>query len=547
MSEDNERSAPPQPRQRRKTRFTVLANLGWVLSGCILTILLISDPLDLHPVDTWLHDLLSHEQREGEPQGAEGRGNVLFYRHPMDPTITSPVPAKDEMGMDYLPVYADQPQGGSRGAVLFYRHPMDPTITSPVPAKDEMGMDYLPVYSDGAAGADSGETVVAIDPVMVQNMNVQVATVEKRDITHHVRTVGYLDYDQQRMVSITTKYSGWIEKVHVNYVGEPVSMGQPLFEIYSPELVQTEQELLSALEYARRIQGAPEEVRRRAEDLVEAARTRLSYWDITAQQVDQLERQGKVVRTLTVTAPTSGVVMMRMPGLEGMAVKPGMELFHIVGVSNLWLSVEVFEGQLAFLNVGSRAQVTLSYFPGETFTGRVRFIEPEVSEKTRTVPLMVEVPNRNGKLKAGMFATVVFEPVVGEQVVTVPSLAILRTGERNIVIVELGPGRFAPREIVLGHEGPVYAEVLEGLEAGERIVTSAQFLIDSEANLREAIQKMIAQRQQELESPAAQEPGAGHQPETRSNDPGQHEVPGGSGRGNGEGGSAGHPEADHAQ
>jgi len=395
---------------------------------------------------------------------------------------------------------ASSGSGGGDREILFYRNPMDPTVTSPVPAKDSMGMDYVPVYSDEVDGSGQPQgamgdgPVVSIDPVTVQNMNVQTALVERRTVTREIRTVGYLEYDQQKMVSVTTKYPGFIEKVYVNYKGQPVRKGEPLFEIYSPELVQTEQELLSALEYAQRMENAPEDARRRAESLVEAARQRLSYWDITPSQVDELEKAGKVHRTLTVTSPSSGVVMMRMPGLEGMATKPGMELFHIANLSSLWLNVEVFEDQLAWVHEGSMADVTLSYFPGEHFTGRVRYIEPEVSEKTRTVSLMLEVPNRSRKLKSGMYATVVFRPAAARAAVAVPDQSVLRTGERNVVIVALGDGRFAPRDVTLGAAGEGYVQVLTGLQAGERIVTSSQFLIDSESNLKEAIQKMIEQK-----------------------------------------------------
>jgi Cu(I)/Ag(I) efflux system membrane fusion protein len=440
----------------------------------------------------------------------------------MDPTISSPVPTEDNMGMAYIPVYAEEPAGSSSGTgeILFYRNPMDPTITSPVPAEDDMGMAYIPVYADAGGESSADGPVVRIDAATVQNMNVQFERAERNDITHHIRTVGYFEYDQERMVSITTKYSGWIEKVHVNYVGEKVSQGQPLFEIYSPELVQTEQELLSALGYARQMAGTPEDVRVRAENLVAAARTRLSYWDITPEQIERLEQEGRVVRTLTVTAPSSGVVMMRMPGLEGMSVKPGMELFHIAGVQSLWLNVEVFEGQLAFVDVGSRADVSLSYFPGTDFSGVVRFIAPEVSEKTRSISLLLEVPNANGKLKAGMFATVLFEPVIRRQAVTVPRLAVIRTGERDVVILQREPGRFVPRVVRVGHEGLISTEILEGVEEGDLVVTSGQFLIDSESSLQAAIQKMIEARNLEAtqskaapsaeESDASAHEGAGH-------------------------------------
>jgi len=341
---------------------------------------------------------------------------------------------------------------------------------------------------------------------------VVTAEVVRRDLSREIRTVGYLDYDQEKMVSVTTKYPGFVEKVYVNYVGEPVRKGQPLFEIYSPELVQTQEELVSAIAYARKLEGEPESARQRAEALVDAARRRLSFWDISAAQVETLEATGTPQRTLTVSAPSSGVVMMRMAGLEGMSVRPGMELFHLADLSTLWLSVEVFEDQLSWLRPGSEAEISLSYFPGERFQGRVRFVEPQVQEKTRTVGLRIEVPNRDGRLRAGMYATVRFAPVVAHDVVTVPSLAVLRTGERNVVVVATGSGRFAVREVRLGAAGEREVEVLSGLEAGEQVVTSAQFLIDSESNLREAVQKLLASRREaSTEKPSAEADGhAGH-------------------------------------
>jgi RND family efflux transporter MFP subunit len=393
-------------------------------------------------------------------------------------------------------------RGGGQGApsksgereILFYRNPMNPTITSPVPSKDEMGMDYVPVYADEAGPAVDEGTMVTINPVVIQNMNVQSVMVERRDLNQEIRTVGYLEYDQGRMVTVTTKYSGWVEKVYVNYLGEPVKMGQPLFEIYSPELVQTERELLSAIEYARKFDTSSTEAGRRANALVDSARERLRYWDISPIQIDNLERTGEVFRTLQVVAPASGLVMKRMPGLEGMAVRPGMEVYHIADLRSLWLSVEVFEHQVALIDIGSAAEIELAYLPGEVFRGTVRFIEPEFSEATRTLRMKIEVSNPGGRLRAGMFATVRFHPTAARQALVVPTQAVLRTGQRNVVIVDLGDGSFAPRDVQTGHEGGGYVEILEGLNEGDRIVTSSQFLIDSESNLQAAVQKMIAQR-----------------------------------------------------
>ena len=455
MTRDTEAS----PRRSKGRGRRLLGNLGWVLSGVVLTLVLIANPLRIHSLDQWIHGFLSRRHARGSD------------------------------------VYAPAAERGDKGRnVAFYRNPMNPAITSPVPAKDEMGMDYVPVYEDEAEEAAGQGATVTIDPGVAQNMNVRVQSVERRDLKREIRTVGYLEYDQQKMVSVTTKYPGWVEQVFVNYIGEPVEKGQQLFRVYSPELVQTQQDLLSALAFARRMEAAPEDARRRAQSLVDSARQRLAYWDIAPAQVDRLISTGEPLRTLVVTAPADGVVMKRMEGLEGMAVRPGMELFHIADLSSLWLSVEVFEDQLAWLKPGSEAEISLSYFPGETFTGRVRFVEPQVTEKTRTVPLRLEVPNRDGRLRSGMYATVRFQPVVAKDAVVVPELAVLRTGERNVVVVQTGKGRFAPREVVLGRRGEGSVEVTSGLQAGEEIVTSAQFLIDSESNLREALQKMVAAR-----------------------------------------------------
>ena len=406
------------------------------------------------------------------------------------PRIVEPEPGT--CPIDGLPlVLVETDPGADDQVVLFYRNPMNPTVTSPVPAKDSMGMDYVPVYANQAG---AGGATVRIDPAVVQTMNVRTATADRRDLVRPIRTVGYLDFDQQRMVTVTPKYSGWIEKVYVNYVGEQVRKGQPLFEVYSPELVQTEQELLSAIQFAGEMDSAPDDARQRALSLVESARQRLRYWDVSEEQLQELEERGEVFRTLTVTAPSNGMVMMRMAGLEGMAVQPGMELFHIADLRSLWVSVELFEEQLAAVSPGSEAKIELSYFPGETFKGRVRFIEPALSEATRTARARIEVPNRTGRLRKGMYATVDLRPIAVEGAIAIPNQAVLRTGQRNVVIVALPEGRFRPMNVTVGIEADGYIQVLEGLEAGTEVVTSAQFLLDSESSLQEAVQKMVAER-----------------------------------------------------
>ncbi len=555
MSERPHDSEPTVATPRRSGARRRLANLGWLLGGAILAILLVVDPLGIHPLDTWLHDLIGHDPTAGmtsdvHDHGDANPGDATLWTCGMHPEVILDEPGQCPIcGMNLVPLDGGDPVGsqatavplaatewtcelhpdivedapgecpiggrpllpvanekqakptepGAEREILYYQHPHEPGVLSDVPAKDAMGMDFVPVYADEAPRGD-GATVI-IDAGVVQNMNVVTAVVETQDLARQIRTVGYLDYDQQKMVSVTTKYNGFIERVYVNYIGEPVTRGQALFEIYSPELVQTQEELLSALSFARRLADAPPEARRRAEALVDAARTRLGFWDIGEGQIRSLVETGKAERTLTVRSPGSGVVMMRMPGLEGMAVKPGMELFHIADLSTLWLSVEIFEDQLPWLEIGSPAEIELSYFPGELFTGRVRFVEPQLDEKTRTVGLRIEVPNPRGRLRAGMYATVRFRPVAARDAVVVPSIALMRTGERNVVIVAEGEGRFTPREVVVGAQGDRSVQILSGLRPGERIVTSAQFLLDSESNLREAIQKLIAAKSRNATPP----------------------------------------------
>jgi RND family efflux transporter MFP subunit len=524
----------PTAATRGSARIAAVAGL---VAGVLVTTFLLVDPLQLTGLDERLRGA-QHEHTEDATVEA-------LWTCPMHPTVIEPEPGSCPIcGMDLVPMETDDDAAGHSpddvdelwtcpmhpdviqaepgqcpvcGMDLvametdddaaghspddvgeLWTCPMHPDVIQPEPGQCPIcGMDLVPMETEGDEPAAAAEdprqrATVRIDPTVVQNMNVTTETVARRDIRRSIRTVGYLDYDEDHMVTVTTKVPGFVEKVHVNYIGQPVNRGEPLFEIYSPELVQTQQELLSAMTYARRLADAPDGARQRAESLVDAARQRLDYWDISDDQIASLEERGQIVRTLTVTAPSSGLVMKRMHGLEGMRIQPGMDVIHIAGLDTLWLTVEIYENQLPWVGEGTPATITLTYFPGETFRGRVRYIEPEVSEATRTIQLTLEVPNPGRKLRVGMYATVVFDPVLVSDAVTVPSQAVLRTGTRDVVVIALGNGRFAPREVVLGREGEGFVQILEGLEAGERIVTSAQFLIDSESNLREAVRKMAA-------------------------------------------------------
>jgi len=394
------------------------------------------------------------------------------------------------------------PDGSADRAEPLWTCPMHPQVVENQPGSCPIcGMDLVESEDEPASGghvSDDGDPgshspVVHIDPSVIQKMNVTTEPVGRHDIIRQIRAVGHLDYDLEGMVTVTTRYSGFVESVYVDSVGQPVRRGDRLFDVYAPELVQTQRELLSAIRYANSLSGAPGDVERRARELVTAARTRLEYWDLSEEQIRSIESEGTVQRTITVFAPSDGIVMQRTHGLEGMAIQPGMDVIHIADLSKLLLTAEVFENQLRWVTVGSPATIDITYLPGETIVGRVRFIEPEVREQTRTINLIIEVPNPGGRLKVGMYATVLFEPVAVSDAVAVPTQAVLRSGERQVVVMALGEGRFAPREVRIGVEGDDgFVQVLDGLSAGDVVVTSAQFLIDSESNLRAAISKMVS-------------------------------------------------------
>ena len=444
---------------------------------------------------------------DADAQPAERK--IKYWRAPMDPTYIRDKPGKSPTGMDLIPVYEDEAPAQAAPAgerkIKYWRAPMDPTYIRDKPGKSPMGMDLIPVYEDDAGEAPAGW--VQIDPGFVQNIGVQAETVARRDIPFTIRTVGTLGYADERVAWVTTKYDGWIEKVYVNYVGEVVKKGQKLFEIYSPQLVTTQKEYLQALDYARQLaQEDYPDIAARARSLVESAHERLKYWDIADDQIAELVQTREPKRTLAVTSNADGIVVQKMDqALEGMFVKAGMNLYKIADLSTIWAEVEVFEHQAPWLKLGQRARLELPYEPGRTYTGRVRYIYPFLSNKTRTLRGSIELPNPGLTLRADMYANVTFDVPSARNVIAVPSEAVIRSGRRDLVVVEMGEGRFQVREVALGVSGDGLFEVTRGLSEGDRIVVSAQFLIDSESNLKEAIRKLVS----ETAEPAAKgEPGA---------------------------------------
>lgn len=426
------------------------------------------------------------------------QGKILYYRDPMDRPYYSAEPKKDEMGMDYIPVYEGEENSGqappppaapaAKGKILYYRNPMGLPDTSPVPKKDSMGMDYIPVY-EGEAADETG--TVKIGLAKVQKLGVQSAPVERRTLARTIRAVGTVQADERRLYIVNTKFEGWIDKLYVNATGETVRRGQPLMEIYAPELVVAEREYLLAWRSLQDMAGAGAEIRRSTSQLAQAALQRLSNWDISADQVKRLQRAGNVTRTLTLRAPADGTVMEKM-AVEGMHFTAGDPLYRIADLSSVWLTAEVFEQDIGTLRRGQEATIALNAYPGTDFAGKVDFIYPTVSQETRTGKVRIVVPNVDGRLKTGMYANVSVKTAVGDgPVLAVPDSAVIDSGTRKAVLIERGEGTFEPREVKLGAHADDFYEVRQGLAGGERVVVSANFLIDAESNLRAALKAFI--------------------------------------------------------
>ena len=381
-----------------------------------------------------------------------------------------------------------QPDSTER-KIKYWVAPMDPTYIRKNPGKSPMGMDLVPVYEDGSDDSDTG--AVRIDPVTVQSMGVRTARVSRGPIKTSIRTIGRISYDEERVEHIHTKISGWVEELFVKTSGEKIVRNQPIISIYSPELVASEEEYLQALSYKEKVSGSSlVDVVSGAETLIESSRRRLLLMDLSTEQIKALEERGEVQREMVLRSQTTGIVIKNNV-FEGMKVNPGMELFTIADLSRVWAIASVYEYELPFLKVGQETVMSLPYEPGTTYRGKVTFIYPYLSPKTRTVQVRMEFDNADLKLKPDMYADVIITTKTEEDVLKVPSEAILRTGYRNIVITSLPGNKFLPKEVKLGPEGEDMTQIISGLEEGETIVTSGQFLIDSESNLKEAINKML--------------------------------------------------------
>jgi len=362
---------------------------------------------------------------------------------------------------------------------LYYRNPMGAPDTSPVPKKDSMGMDYIPVYVDEI---DDGNTV-KVSMGKIQRAVVRFAEVESRPLARDVRAVGTVQFDERKQTVVSTKYEGWIELLLVDATGTMVKRGQALARVYSPELVVVQQEyaaLKGNLGLAHRDhQGT-------IEGLADGALQRLRNLDVPAGEIARLQREAKPSRLVTLHSPFSGVVTEKMV-FAGARFMPGDPLYRIADTSTMWLIAEIYEQDLAAVKIGQEARVNVSAYPGRAFTGRVTFIYPTVGRETRTARIRLELTNKDDALKADMYAEVTIGTATAVQVTAVPDTAVIDDGSRQYVLVDKGEGRFEPRPIKLGAKADGFYEVKDGLAPGERVVVGATFLIDAESNLRAAL------------------------------------------------------------
>jgi Cu(I)/Ag(I) efflux system membrane fusion protein/cobalt-zinc-cadmium efflux system membrane fusion protein len=416
--------------------------------------------------------LWSHRQVSGKP----GAGEVA----------TQESATASKVGLEAESI---DPKTGKK--IKYWVAPMDPTYIRDEPGKSPMGMDLVPVYEEEGEEKEPTSTI-RIDPVTIQNMGVRVAQVQRKPLIKHIRTYGTVTYDETRIYTVNTKFNGWIERLYVDFEGTKVRKGQRLFDIYSLELVSAQEEYLLALQQYNSLSNSPyPSIKEGAERLLEASRTRLRYWDLTEGQIEKLGSSKKISKTLTIYSPATGVVIKKN-AFAGHYVKAGEHQYEIADLSKVWVDVDIYEYELPWVRQGMVAEMELAYVPGKRFKGKVLYIYPYLEAKTRTGKLRLQFANPDYQLKPDMYANIYLKSSIAEDSIVIPQEAVIDSGVRKVVFVALGKGKFQPREVKLGLEGnnDEY-QVLSGLREGEKIVISAQFMLDSESRLREAIQKML--------------------------------------------------------
>ncbi|MEN6439265.1 MAG: efflux RND transporter periplasmic adaptor subunit [Syntrophobacter sp.] len=388
-------------------------------------------------------------------------------------------PAKIVATQTALPSEKKEPR------ILYYVDPMNPSNKTDKPGKAPCGMDMVPVYDDSPGPDSLPQGTVKLSPEKQQLIGVQLGEASEAPLSRTVRAVGRATYDETRIHHIHTRVAGWVDKVYVDFTGKLVKKGQPLLSIYSPELVSTQQELLVAKKSSEILQKNQfEGIGSQSTSLYKSTRERLKLWDISDQQISEIERQGTPIRSLTINSHSDGYVIARNV-FAGHQVNPELELYTIADLSNIWIIAEIYEYEIAAIHLGQTAVVTFSSFPGKVFTGKVTYISPELDAKTRAARIRIEFPNADFLIKPDMFANVELKVTYGKSL-SIPQEAVLDSGTSQVVFVAREGGYFEPRRITLGPKVDDRFIVLAGIKPGERVVTSANFLIDSESQLKSA-------------------------------------------------------------
>lgn len=456
-----------------KTLFTFVLALGlglvvgiWgVGSGSL-------QQLSPEPLRPWLARLGVETDAGAAKGAADGSPEVLYWVAPMDPNYRRDQPGKSPMGMDLVPVYKEEHK---EPEILYWVAPMDPNFKRDQPGKSPMGMDLVPVYAD-AEGVD--DNAVRVDPAVVQNLGVRTAKVESGPLWRRVDAVASIGVDDNRVAHINLRTNGWVERMAVKAEGERVSRGDLLFELYSPDLINAQEEYVQALASGNA-------------SLVRASKERLITLGLEEAQIKALRRSRKTHRLVKVYAPQDGIVSSLKVG-EGMFVKPATTIMTLADLSRVWVLAEVFERQADWVAVGQAAEVRLPYLPGRVWEGRVEYIYPELSAKTRTLRVRLGFDNPDEALKPNMYGKAAIFAGPKRDVLSVPREALIRSGTGDRLVVALGNGRFESREVLIGIESGDWVEIAEGVNAGEDVVVSAQFLIDSEASIKGSFVRLEA-------------------------------------------------------
>lgn len=369
--------------------------------------------------------------------------------------------------------------------LLYYRNPMGLPDTSPVPKKDPMGMDYVAVYEGEDDGAPAAANEIRISTEKVQKLGVKTEAASVKAIERVVRAAGRIEPDERRVYAIAPKFEGYVERLHVSATGQPIAKGQPLFEVYSPELVSAQREYAIAAQGVQSLKAAGADAQAGMKQLADSSLLRLKNWDISEEQIRALAKAGDAKRTMTFRSPVAGIVTEKK-ALQGMRFMPGETLYQVADLSSVWVLADVFEQDIGLVRPGARAKVSINAYPGRTFEGDITYVYPTLKAETRTAQVRIELPNRGLLLKPGMFAQVELGVPGRGDAVTVPVSAVIDSGTRRIVLVQAGEGRFEPREVRLGARGDNYVEVLDGVKDGDLVVVAANFLIDAESNLKAA-------------------------------------------------------------